>query len=73
MSEAVDPVEAEVHAQEGEPPGPGRVPRQLHQAVPVPHVHVSSQLTASHEHPEGVQSVHRLVQHAVHVTVALFS
>ncbi len=53
VSEAVEPVVAEVHTQEGEPPGPGGVPGQLHQAVLVPHVHVSTQLKASHEQPEG--------------------
>lgn len=53
VSKAVDPVVAKVHPQEGEPPGPGRVPGQLHQAVPVPHIYVSSQLTASHQQPEG--------------------
>lgn len=53
VSEAVDPVVAEVHAQEGKPPGPGRVPGQFHQVVMVPHIDVSSQLTASHKQPEG--------------------
>lgn len=53
VSEAVDPVVAEVHPEEGEPPGPGRVPGQLHQAEPVPHVHVRGQLAASHHQPEG--------------------
>lgn len=53
VSEAVDPVVAEVYAQEAEPPGPGRVPGQLHQAVAVPHIHVRSQLAASHKQPEG--------------------
>lgn len=53
VSEAVDPVVAEVHTQEGQPPGPGGVPGQLHQAVLLPHVHVSGQLAASHEQPEG--------------------
>jgi len=56
VSEAVHPVVAEVHAQKADPPGPGRVPGQLQQAVPVPHEHVSSQLTASHEQPEGVST-----------------
>lgn len=53
MSKTVDPVVAEVHSQEGEPPGPGRVPWQLHKAVVFPHIHVRCQLTASHQQPEG--------------------
>lgn len=53
VSGAMDPVVAEVHPHKGEPPGPGRVPGQLHQTVPVPHIHVSRQLTASHQQAEG--------------------
>ena len=52
VSTAVDPVVAEVHPQEGEPPGPGGVPGQLHQSEPLPHVHVGGQLTASNQQPE---------------------
>lgn len=60
VSKTVDPVVAKVHSQEGEPPGPGRVPGQLHQAVVVPHMHVSAQLTASHQ-----QAVERKGQSSV--------
>lgn len=49
----MDPVIAKVHPHKGEPPGPGRVPGQLHQTVPVPHIHVGRQLTASHQQAEG--------------------
>lgn len=49
----MNPVVAEVHPHEGEPPGPGRVPGQLHQMVLVPHIHVSRQLTASHQQAGG--------------------
>ena len=55
VREAVDPVVAEVRPQEAEPPGPGGVPGQLHQAVAVPHVHVGGQLTASHQQPGGAR------------------
>lgn len=51
MSAAVNPVVTEVHSQQGEPPGPGRVPGQLQQPVPLPDVHVCCQLTASHQQP----------------------
>lgn len=53
VSHAVQPVVAQVHPQEGQPPGPGRVPGQLQQAVILPHVYVSRQLEASHEHSAG--------------------
>jgi len=49
VGEAVDPVVAEVHGQEGEAPGPGGVPGQRHQVEVVPHVHVARQLHAPHE------------------------
>lgn len=51
VGEAVQPVVAQVDGQEGEPPGPSRVPRQLHQTVVVPHVDVRGHFNASHEHP----------------------
>lgn len=51
VGKAVQPVVAQVDGQEGEPPGPRRVPRQLQQPVVVPHVDVRGQFDASHEHP----------------------
>lgn len=56
MSKAVDPVVAEVHSQEAEPPGPRRVPGQLHDVVVVPHIHVGGQLEASEQQPRGQRS-----------------
>lgn len=51
MGEAVQPVVAQIHSQEGEPPGPGWVPGQLQQPVVVPHINVCGQFDAPHEHP----------------------
>lgn len=56
VSTAVDPVVAEINTQEGKPPSPRRVPGQLKDAIMVPHINVSSQLTASHHQPEGMDS-----------------
>ena len=52
MGGAVDPVVAKVYGQEGQPPGPGRVPGQHHHAEVVPHEDVGRQLQAPHEQPE---------------------
>lgn len=49
VGKSVDPIVAEVHPKETSPPGPGRVPGQLHQTVVVPDVNVSTEFTASHE------------------------
>lgn len=64
MSKAVDPVVAKVDPDEGEPPGPGRVPGQLQQAEMLPDVHVGGQLAASQQQPEehNQGSAHRVQQ-----------